>query len=99
MPACELADVLAKVMELWWAGDEVGARALHARLLPLVIRETHRFMRHVLAERGVFTTTVERAPGKGLALDDDDRREISVLIEAVADQLGPYPFGVPAGAH
>src|SRR6185436_5310706 len=35
MPACELADVLTKVMELWWRGDEVGARELHRRLLPL----------------------------------------------------------------
>jgi 4-hydroxy-tetrahydrodipicolinate synthase len=93
MPACELADVLARVVETWWSGDESGARALHARLLPLIIRETHPFMRHVLVERGVFRTTVERAAGKGPALDEDDRREISVLVEAIADQLGAYPFG------
>ncbi len=24
MPACEIADLLAKVMERWWAGDEDG---------------------------------------------------------------------------
>ena len=31
MPACEIADLLANVMELWWAGDEAAARALHTR--------------------------------------------------------------------
>ncbi len=41
MPACEIADLLAKVMEKWWAGDEAGARALHTRLLPLINLETH----------------------------------------------------------
>ena len=25
MPACEFADLLAKIMELWWAGDETSA--------------------------------------------------------------------------
>jgi hypothetical protein len=26
-------------------------------------------------------------------LDEGDRREISVLVEGIADQLGAYPFG------
>ena len=36
MPACELADVLVKITELWWAGQEEEARAVHRRLLPLI---------------------------------------------------------------
>jgi 4-hydroxy-tetrahydrodipicolinate synthase len=45
MPACEIADLLARVMEIWWAGEEDKARALHTRLLPLILRENHPFMR------------------------------------------------------
>lgn len=41
MPAYEMADLLAKVMHRWWDGDEAGARELHCRLLPLIIRENH----------------------------------------------------------
>jgi 4-hydroxy-tetrahydrodipicolinate synthase len=93
MPACEIADLLAKVMERWWAGDEEGARDLHRRLLPLIIRETHPFMRYMLKRRGVFTSTVERAPAGPEALDADDKREISILLEAVANDIDSYPFG------
>jgi 4-hydroxy-tetrahydrodipicolinate synthase len=93
MPACEIADLLAKVMELWWQGDEARARELHNRLLPLIIRETHPFMRYILKRRGVFSSTVERAPAGVDALDDDDRREISTLLAAVQDDVEHYPFG------
>ncbi|MEN9934680.1 MAG: L-2-keto-3-deoxyarabonate dehydratase [Chloroflexota bacterium] len=93
MPACEIADLLAKVVERWWAGDERGARELHLRLLPLIIRENHPFMRYILKRRGVFTDTVERAPAGPDALDAGDRREISVLLESIADDVEHYPFG------
>jgi 4-hydroxy-tetrahydrodipicolinate synthase len=93
MPACELADLLALVIERWWAGDQPGARELHRRLLPLIIRETYPFMRYILRRRGVFTTTVERAlPGPD-ALDAGDKREISILLGAVEAELRYYPFG------
>jgi 4-hydroxy-tetrahydrodipicolinate synthase len=93
MPACEIADLLALVMERWWAGDEAGARELHRRLLPLIIRETHPFMRYILKRRGVFTSTVERAPALLDELDADDKREISTLIEAIKGDVASYPFG------
>jgi 4-hydroxy-tetrahydrodipicolinate synthase len=93
MPACELADLLAKVIERWWAGDEEGARDLHRRLLPLINLETHPFMRYILKRRGVFTSLVERAPAGVLALDDDDQREISTLLKAVEVDLTSYAFG------
>ena len=93
MPACELADVLTKIIELWWQGDEAGARDLHLRLLPLLIRETQPFMRYILQRRGVFTSTAMRAPAGAEALDADDKAEISILMQAVAGDLGGYPFG------
>jgi 4-hydroxy-tetrahydrodipicolinate synthase len=93
MPACEIADLLAKVMEKWWAGDEAGARALHTRLLPLINLETHPFMRYILKRRGVFTSLVERAPAGALELDAEDKREISILIQAIADEVEHFPFG------
>src|SRR5215213_4165536 len=94
MPACEVADLLAKVMERWWAGDKDGARDLHRRLLPLIQLETHPFMRYILKRRGVFTSTVERAPSPLTALDADDKREISTLIEAIQADVKSYPFGM-----
>lgn len=91
MPACELADLLTTVVELWWQGDQAGARALHQRLLPLILRENHAFMRYMLRRRGVFTQTTERSPVA--ELDAEDRREISVLLEAVRADVHHYPFG------
>ena len=91
MPACELGDVLAKVFELWWAGDEAGARDLHTRVLPLINLENHPFMRYMLKRRGVFTAMAERAPGR--QLDAGDKREISALLKAVENDLNGFPFG------
>ncbi len=93
MPACQLADVLARVIERWWQGDEAGARELHNRLLPLIIRETYPFMRYMLKRRGVFTSLVERAPAGPEALDAGDKAEISTLLEAIAGDIHDYPFG------
>ena len=93
MPACEIADLLAKVMELWWSGDEAGARALHTRLLPLINLETYPFMRYMLKRRGVFTTAVERTPPGALELDAADKREISIQIEAIKHEVEYFPFG------
>jgi 4-hydroxy-tetrahydrodipicolinate synthase len=93
MPACEVADVLAKVMEMWWAGDEEGARDLHRRLLPLIILETHPFMRYILKRRGVFTSLVERAPNPAQQIDEGTKREITRLLKAVEKDITSYPFG------
>jgi 4-hydroxy-tetrahydrodipicolinate synthase len=93
MPACEIADLLAKVMERWWAGDQDGARDLHRRLLPLIQLETHPFMRYILKRRGVFTSTIERAPSPLTVLDADDKREITELLRAIEGDVETYPFG------
>jgi dihydrodipicolinate synthase/N-acetylneuraminate lyase len=93
MPACQVADILAKVIELWWAGDEAAARGLHQRLLPILVRERQSLMRYILKRRGVFTSTVQRAAAGPFELDDHDRREISILIETVRGDVDAYPFG------
>ena len=56
MPACELADVLVKIYDVWQGGDRELAREIHRRLLPLINLETHPFMRYILKRRGVFTS-------------------------------------------
>jgi 4-hydroxy-tetrahydrodipicolinate synthase len=93
MPACELGDVLARITELWWAGKEEAARALHRRVLPLLLLETHPFMRYMLKRRGVFTSLAERAPSGRAALDGEDKREISTLLRAVEQDIQAFPFG------
>ena len=93
MPACELGDVLARFFGLWWEGKEEEARSLHRRVLPLINLQSHPFMRYLLKRRGVFSTLVERVPNSKIALDEDDRREISKLLEAIEDDLNGYPFG------
>ena len=92
MPACELADVLTKITELWWEGREEDARAMHRRLLPLINLENHPFMRYILKRRGVFSTLVERAPAGKLSLDEGDRREIDTLLQAVAGDIDSFPI-------
>ena len=93
MPACELGDVLARFFGLWWEGKEEEARSLHRRVLPLINLQSHPFMRYLLKRRGVFSTLVERVPNSKIALDEDDRREISKLLEAIEDDLNGYPLG------
>ncbi len=91
MPACEIGDVLAKVFELWWTGDEQAARDLHTRALPLINLENHAFMRYILRRRGVFTSMAERAPSR--QLDAGNKREISILLKAIENDLNGFPFG------
>lgn len=94
MPACEVADVLAKIMEIWWSGDEEGARDLHRRLLPLIILETHPFMRYVLKRRGVYSgDTYTRTPEGAQHLNAGDKAEITRLLKAVEKDITSYPFG------
>lgn len=93
MPACEMGDLLAKVIERWWAGDADGARELHRRLLPLINLETYPFMRYMLRRRGVFHTLVERAIPGAEVLDDEDKREITILLKAVEGEVDSFPFG------
>lgn len=80
MPACQYTDVHVAVFALWEAGDERGARALHARLLPGMQRERLNGVaasKEVLVRRGVIRTG--RTRGAGVSLDAHDRAEFDVL--------------------
>ena len=93
MPACELGDVLTKVVELWWDGKEEDARELHRRVLPLINLQSQPFMRYLLKRRGVFSNTIQRAPNRQPAIDDELKREISILLKAIEGDLCGFPFG------
>lgn len=92
MPACEWADVLTRIFDLWQNGDEAAARNLHCRLLPLINLETIPYMRYILHKRGVFSSLIERAPAGALVLDEGDRREIDILVQAIEQDIAEFPF-------
>jgi 4-hydroxy-tetrahydrodipicolinate synthase len=92
MPACEVADVLTKIMEIWWTGDQEAARELHRRLLPLILLETHPMMRYVLQQRGVFSNTIGRTPDGAQALNAGDKAEIARAFKYIEGDLNGYPF-------
>jgi 4-hydroxy-tetrahydrodipicolinate synthase len=84
MPACQSTDVHVAIWNKLEAGDHAGARALFNRLLPLINYERLygvAIYKEVLHRRGVFATTVSRAPGQ--QLDDDDRAELDAILADV----------------
>ena len=84
MPACQSTDVHVAIWNKLEAGDQAGARALFNRLLPLINYERLygvAIYKEVLYRRGVFATTVARAPGQ--QLDADDRAELEAILEDV----------------
>ena len=94
MPACQMADLLVKVFDLWQQGDEEGARAVHTRILPLINLENHYFFRYILRRRGVIKSMIERAPGAGgMPFDAEECHEITILWRAVEDLIDSYSLG------
>jgi 4-hydroxy-tetrahydrodipicolinate synthase len=84
MPASQVTDVHVAIWDKLEAGDQAGARALFNRLLPLINYERLygvAIYKEVLHRRGVFATTVSRAPGQ--QLDDDDRAELDAILADV----------------
>ena len=49
--------------------------------------------RYILKRRGVFTSTVERAPSPLTALSAGEKREITTLLKAIEGDVESYPFG------
>ena len=85
MPACEFADVHARLWDLLDGGDEPGARALFAALLPALNRERLlgvRWVKEVLRERGVIDGITCRLPVP--PEDAADVRERRIILEALA---------------
>lgn len=86
MPACESADVHAKLWNLLDSGDERGARDVFFPLLPLLNYEAlfgTTVYKEVLYRRGIIRTPAKRL--RGPALDDYDMRE----LDAILDDLAP----------
>ncbi len=85
MPACEFADVHARLWDLLDGGDEPAARALFAALLPALNRERLlgvRWVKEVLRERGVIDGITCRLPVP--PEDAADVRERRIILEALA---------------
>ncbi len=97
MPACELTEVHAAMVAAYGRGDEPLLRALFARVLPLLNMQAVFRMsmtKATLRRRGLIDSEFVRAPV--LALDERDRAELSVMLDAVRDLLiEPLPAAVP----
>lgn len=84
MPACQSTEVHVAIWDKLVAGDETGARKLFNQLLPLINFERMHGVatyKAVLKRRGIFETTISRAPGK--FLDEADMRELDAILRDV----------------
>jgi 4-hydroxy-tetrahydrodipicolinate synthase len=88
MPAPEFLEITVAIDRLLTAGDEEGARALHARLVPALVWERLlgvAWTKQVLVRRGVIRSAATRMPSP--ALDREDALELAHLLEGLADLL------------
>jgi 4-hydroxy-tetrahydrodipicolinate synthase len=95
MPACEVTDVDVQIWNALEAGDLVGARKLHNRLLPLLNIEAMygaAIYKEVLKRRGVIEHSTMRGPGL-VELDGFDRLELDAILDDVADLFTLAPLG------
>jgi 4-hydroxy-tetrahydrodipicolinate synthase len=84
MPACQATDAHVAIWDKLEAGDQAGARKLFNQLLPLINYERLygvAVYKEVLYRRGIFATTVSRAPGK--KLDEADKAELGAILAEV----------------
>ena len=97
MPACELTEVHAAMVAAHRRGDEPLLRALFARVLPLLNMQAVFRMgmtKATLRRRGLIDSEFVRAPVP--ALDERDRAELAVMLDAVRDLLiEPLPAAEP----
>lgn len=97
MPACEISEVHADMLERFEAGDEAGARDLFERTLPLLSMQAiyrWRLTKEVLRRRGLIGSAHVRAAGP--ALDRGDQEELGLLLDRIADLLTVHPVRQPA---
>jgi len=83
MPAAEMTDIHVQIWNAYQLGDEVGARKIFNKLLPLINLITIlglRVCKEVLVMRGVFECSATRMPGS-IELDSDDIRELEIIVE------------------
>jgi 4-hydroxy-tetrahydrodipicolinate synthase len=81
MPACQSTEIHVAIWDKLEADDEAGARQLFNQLLPLISFERMHgvaIYKEVLKRRGIFRTTVSRAPGR--SLDEMDLKELDAIL-------------------
>ena len=88
MPACEITELHVAMLAHFHGGDEVGARDLFERTLPLLSMQAvfrWRLTKAVLQRRGLIDSVYVRAPGP--ELDRQDQAELDALLARMADLL------------
>jgi len=83
--ACEWADLVQQVWDLFFAGREEEGRKLHYAILPALQLEGllgMKYAKEVMIRRGVFTNTIMRKASQELS--KDDMKEIDRIFEAVS---------------
>jgi dihydrodipicolinate synthase/N-acetylneuraminate lyase len=90
MPACELTELHVALLDAWSSGDQMRARKLFERSLPILTMQAvfrWQLTKEVLLQRGIINCSFVRAPGP--ALDDQDRKEVKTLLAELDDVLVP----------
>jgi dihydrodipicolinate synthase/N-acetylneuraminate lyase len=92
MPACESADIQVGIWNLLVSGQEEAARALFARLLPLLNLEaiSAGVYQTVLHWRGIFESDFLRS-SLSSPLDAADRRELATVVHGLRDLMTLAP--------
>jgi 4-hydroxy-tetrahydrodipicolinate synthase len=83
--ACEWADLVQQVWDLFFSGREKEGRELHYRILPALQLEGilgMRYAKQVMVRRGIFKNTIMRKAAPELS--DDDMEEIDRIFELVS---------------
>jgi 4-hydroxy-tetrahydrodipicolinate synthase len=83
--ACEWADLVQQVWDLFFAGREKEGRELHYRILPALQLEGilgMRYAKQVMIRRGIFKNTIMRKAAPELS--EDDMAEIDRIFELVS---------------
>jgi 4-hydroxy-tetrahydrodipicolinate synthase len=91
--ACEWADLVQQVWDLFFLGKEEEGRNFHYRILPALQIEGLlgiKYAKEVMVRRGVFKNNLMRKPSPELS--DDDRYETDKIFELVEPYLIPTPL-------
>jgi 4-hydroxy-tetrahydrodipicolinate synthase len=90
MPACELAELHVALVAAHRRSDRARVRYYFNRMLPLLnFQAVFRMAmtKETLRRRGIIDHAVKRAPGP--ELDDGDHRELTEMLDEMADLLRP----------
>jgi 4-hydroxy-tetrahydrodipicolinate synthase len=90
MPACELAELHVALVAAHRRGDRAQVRHCFNRMLPLLnFQAVFRMAmtKETLRRRGIIDAAVKRAAGP--ELDAGDQRELTEMLDEVADLLAP----------